>query len=69
MAFVPGPDERARKRAALASHVSQIGGLVELLGETRLHDWWLVETFREPTPEEVASRSGLSSLRRVPAGG
>ena len=67
--IVPSPEERARKRAALASHASQIGGLVELLGETRLHDWWLVETFREPTPEEVAGRTELSSLRRVPVGG
>ena len=66
--IVPHPDERARKRAALASHASQIGGLVELVGENRLHDWWLVETFREPTSEEVASVSPLSTPRRVPAG-
>jgi LmbE family N-acetylglucosaminyl deacetylase len=63
----PDSDERARKRAALRSHESQIGGLVEVLGEDRFHDWWLVETFRRPTRSELASLAGLSARRRARA--
>jgi len=58
----PDADERARKRAALNSHASQIGGLVGLLGEDRLHDWWLVETFREPTAADMPI--GTPGIRR-----
>lgn len=67
--IVPSGDERARKRAALASHASQIGGLVELLGRERFHDWWLVETFREPSVDEVATAAGLSAPRPARAAG
>ena len=63
----PDADERAHKRAALRSHDSQIGGLVEVLGEDRLHDWWQVETFRGPTRGELASLAGFSAPRRARA--
>jgi LmbE family N-acetylglucosaminyl deacetylase len=63
----PDSDERARKRAALRSHESQIGGLIEVLGEERFHDWWQVETFRRPTRAELASVAALSARRRVRA--
>lgn len=63
----PDPDERVRKRSALRSHGSQIGGLVAVLGEDRLHDWWQVETFRRPTGDELASVAALSARRRVRA--
>jgi LmbE family N-acetylglucosaminyl deacetylase len=63
----PDSDERARKRAALRSHESQIGGLVEVLGEERLHDWWQIETFRRPSSGELASVAGLSAPRRARA--
>ena len=63
----PDSDEQARKRAALRSHESQIGGLVEVLGEDRLHAWWQVETFRQPTRSELANLAGLSARRRARA--
>jgi hypothetical protein len=63
----PDSDERARKGAALRSHESQISGLVEVLGEERLHDWWQVETFRRPSSGELASVAGLSAPRRARA--
>jgi LmbE family N-acetylglucosaminyl deacetylase len=52
---VPSDDEARRKQAALWSHESQIGWLVELLGAERLHDWWLTETFRLPTAQDLAA--------------
>jgi LmbE family N-acetylglucosaminyl deacetylase len=67
MRIEPDSDERARKRAALRAHESQIGGLVEVLGEERLHNWWQVETFRRPSSGELASVGGLSAPRRARA--
>jgi hypothetical protein len=52
---VPTDDEGRRKQAALWSHESQIGWLVEVLGAERLRDWWLTETFRLPTAGELAT--------------
>jgi LmbE family N-acetylglucosaminyl deacetylase len=45
---VPDADELRRKRAALAAHSSQVATLVNRIGEQRLHEWWVEETFREP---------------------
>lgn len=54
----PDAGEARRKRDALASHRSQVGGLVALLGEERFHDWWRVEHFREPTEAELGVAAG-----------
>ncbi len=62
--IVPDADERARKRAALEAHASQIAGLVELVGADRLHAWWEIETFREPTRDDVERSPSLSGRRR-----
>jgi LmbE family N-acetylglucosaminyl deacetylase len=52
---VPDADEIRRKRAALAAHASQVTTLVEQIGEQRLHDWWVEETFREPVLPALSS--------------
>ena len=60
--IVPSPDERRRKRAALTAHRSQTEPLISLVGHDRLHDWWIDETFREPTTaERLAEGHGVST--------
>jgi LmbE family N-acetylglucosaminyl deacetylase len=42
------------KRAALAAHASQTDSLAAAMGERAYRHWYAVETFRAPTPAELA---------------
>lgn len=47
--------ELINKRAVLAEHASQTGGISALLGEDVYRRWIQCETFRRPTPADLAA--------------
>jgi LmbE family N-acetylglucosaminyl deacetylase len=49
---VPTSRERELKRRALRSHASQIGPLIDVIGDDAFDDWWVDEFFRRPTMDE-----------------
>lgn len=46
-------EERQIKARALAAHEFQVAPIIELVGANRFFDWWVDETFRDPTATEI----------------
>lgn len=56
-----GEDELDRKRRVLAAHASQTVGLALAMGEETYRRWFDEESFRRPSPSEVASAASPAS--------
>ncbi|MGZ4767035.1 MAG: PIG-L deacetylase family protein [Ilumatobacteraceae bacterium] len=52
---VPTRRERALKQLVLRAHASQISALIDMIGDEVFDSWWVEESFRRPTAEELST--------------
>jgi len=57
--------ELARKRAVLGEHASQTTGISSLLGEDVYRRWIRCETFRRPTPADLAAALAPAAIGEI----